>query len=153
TISLTGNVGSVSTDLSGLFKSGTGTWSFIPQVTLPIFSGGRTMANLHSAKADRDIAIARYEQAIQTSFREVADALALTGTLRRQTEAQQSLVDATSEVFRLSEARYKGGKDSYLILLDAQRNDYAARQNLIATQMSEQTNRVTLYKALGGGWV
>jgi multidrug efflux system outer membrane protein len=153
TISLTGNVGSVSTDLSGLFKSGTGTWSFVPQISIPIFAAGRATANLRSAKADRDIAIARYEQAIQTSFREVADALALTGTLQRQTEAQQSLVDATSEVFKLSEARYRSGKDSYLTLLDAQRNDYAARQNLVATQMSEQSNRVTLYKALGGGWV
>jgi multidrug efflux system outer membrane protein len=153
TISLTGNVGSVSTDLSGLFKSGTGTWSFAPQISVPIFAAGRATANLRSATADRDIAIAHYEQAIQMSFREVADALALTETLRRQTQAQQSLVEATSEVFKLSEARYKSGKDSYLTLLDAQRNDYAARQALVATQMSEQSNRVTLYKALGGGWV
>jgi len=152
TISLTGSVGSVSTDLSGLFKSGSGTWSFVPQVTLPIFTAGRTLANLKSAKVDRDIAIARYEQAIQTSFREVADALALTATLKRQSEAQQALTDAAANAFKLSEARYKSGKDSYLQLLDAQRNDYAARQTLISTQMSEQSNRVTLYKALGGGW-
>ncbi len=153
TISLTGNVGSVSTELSGLFKSGTGTWSFVPQVSLPIFTAGRNVANLRSANVTRDIEIARYEQAIQTSFREVADALALTATLKRQSEAQRALADASGAAFKLAEARYKTGKDSYLQLLDAQRSDYAARQGLISTQMSEQSNRVTLYKALGGGWI
>jgi multidrug efflux system outer membrane protein len=153
TISLTGSVGSVSTDLSGLFKSGSGTWKFAPQLNVPIFAAGRANANLRSAKADRDIAIARYEQAIQTSFREVADALALTATLRRQSEANRALVEASDAAFKLSEARYKSGKDGYLQFLDAQRSDYAARQGLIGTLMSEQSNRITLYKALGGGWI
>lgn len=151
-ISLTGNVGSTSSELSGLFKSGTGTWSFTPQVNLPIFAGGRLRANLHGARADRDIALARYEHAIQTAFREVADALALTGTLREQHEAQVALAEATGTAFQLSDARYKAGKDSYLTLLDAQRSDYAARQNLISTRLAEESNRVTLYKVLGGGW-
>lgn len=152
TITLTGNVGSTSTELKDLFKSGTGTWSFSPQLTLPIFSTGSLSANLHSVTADRDIAIARYEQAIQTGFREVADALALTPALEQQRLAQLALTEATGRAYQLSDARYKAGKDSYLTLLDSQRSDYAARQNLIATRLAEESNRVTLYKVLGGGW-
>jgi multidrug efflux system outer membrane protein len=151
-ITLTGNVGSISADLSGLFKSGTGTWSFVPQITIPIFQGGALRAGLRSARADRDIAVARYEQTIQTGFREVSDALALTATLAQQRVAEEALVAATHSAFELSQQRYKSGKDSYLVLLDAQRSDYAAQQSLIATQLAEQSNRVTLYKALGGGW-
>ena len=151
-ISLTGNFGSTSADLSGLFKSGTGTWAFAPQVTLPIFAAGKLRANLHSAKADRDIALAQYERAIQAAFRDVADALAQTSSLHQQLEAEQSLATASGTAFSLSDARYKAGKDSYLSLLDAQRSDYAARQTLITTRLAEQSNRVTLYKVLGGGW-
>jgi len=151
-ITLTGQVGSISADLSGLFKSGTGVWSFVPQVTIPIFQGGALRASLHAAQADRDIALARYEQAIQTGFREVSDGLSLTATLAEQRAAQEALVAATREGFDLSQARYKSGKDSYLVLLDSQRSDYAAQQALISTQLAEQTNRITLYKALGGGW-
>ncbi len=151
-ITLTGNVGSTSSELSGLFKSGTGTWSFMPQVTLPIFAAGRLRANLHAAKADRDIALARYERSIQSAFRETADALALTETLHRQVDAEQALATATGTAFQLSDARYRAGKDSYLALLDAQRSDYAARQSLVTTRLAEQSNRVTLYKVLGGGW-
>lgn len=151
-ITLTGNFGSTSTELSGLFKSGTGTWSFMPQVNLPIFAAGRLRANLHAVTAERDIAVARYEGAIQSAFREVADALALTGTLREQNLAQSALAEATGSAFKLSEARYKAGKDSYLTMLDSQRSDYGARQALIATRLAEESNRVTLYKVLGGGW-
>lgn len=151
-ISLTGNVSSMSPSLSSLFKSGTGTWGFIPQVSVPIFQGGALVAGLHAAKADRDIALARYEQAIQSGFREVADALALTDALGQQRAAQQSLAEATATAYQLSEQRYRAGKDSYLALLDAQRSDYAARQSLITTRLAEQTNAVTLYKVLGGGW-
>jgi multidrug efflux system outer membrane protein len=154
-ITLTGNVGGVSSasaGLSKLFASSASTWSFVPQVTIPIFQGGALRAGLAGATADRDIALARYEQAIQTSFREVADALALTQALGEQGEAQQALAEATAHAFRLSEQRYRAGKDSYLVLLDAQRSDYAAQQALITTRLAEQANRVTLYKALGGGW-
>ena len=96
-------------------------------------------------------AVAQYEKAIQTAFREVADALAQRGTLGDQMAAQQSLVDATAESYRLSDARYKSGIDSYLSVLDSQRSLYGAQQGLIAVRLSQLTNLVTLYKVLGGG--
>lgn len=151
-ISLTGSVGSASDQLSSLFGSGNKLWSFIPQINLPIFQGGRLRANLDVARADRDIALAQYEKSIQSGFREVADALALTATLARQLQAQQALVDAATRAEALSRARYEAGRDSYLVQLDAQRTLYAAQQGLIATRLAEQANRVTLYKVLGGGW-
>lgn len=151
-ISLTGSVGSASDQLSSLFGSSNKLWSFIPQINLPIFQGGRLRANLDVARADRDIALAQYEKSIQSGFREVADALALTATLARQLQAQQALVDAATRAEALSRARYEAGRDSYLVQLDAQRTLYAAQQGLIATRLAEQANRVTLYKVLGGGW-
>jgi multidrug efflux system outer membrane protein len=151
-IRLTGSIGTASNELSGLFDSGTRVWSFTPQINLPIFQGGRLRAQLAGAKADQQIALAQYEKAIQVGFREVADALALTGTLGEQRQAQEALVGAASRADELSRARYKAGKDSYLVALDAQRALYAAQQQLIATRLAEQTNRVTLYKVLGGGW-
>lgn len=151
-ISLTGSVGSASNQLSGLFDSGTKFWSFVPQISLPIFRGGALRANLGVATADRDIALARYEKAIQSGFREVADALALTTTLAQRRQAQQALLDAASRAYDLSKARYDYGRDSFLTLLDAQRTFYAAQQSLVAAQLAEQGNRVTLYKVLGGGW-
>ncbi len=151
-ITLTGSLGSASAELSDLFKTGTQTWSFIPQVTIPIFQGGRLLGNLSIANTDRDIALAQYEKSIQAGFREVADALALTRTLAQQRAAQQSLSTAAAKAYELSQARYQAGRDSYLTLLDSQRSEYAARQGLIATRLAEQSNRVTLYKVLGGGW-
>ena len=151
-ITLTGAVGSASTELSGLFDAGTDTWSFIPQVSVPIFEGGRLRANLGVAHADRDIALAQYEKSIQQGFRETSDALALVTTLAAQRDALQSTVDAAKQATELSRARYAAGRDSYLALLDAQRTEYLARQALIVTRLAEQTNRVTLYKVLGGGW-
>lgn len=151
-ITLTGAVGTTSDELAGLFDSGTRTWSFIPKVNVPIFEGGRLRANLAGARADRDIALARYEQSIQAGFREVADGLALTRTLAAEREALQASVAAALETDRLSRARYAAGRDSYLVLLDAQRTLYAAQQVLIVARLQEQVNRVTLYKALGGGW-
>jgi len=151
-IKLTGSVGSASDELSGLFDAGTGAWLFAPQVNLPIFEGGRLRANLDVARTDRDIALAQYERAIQAGFRDVADALALTTTLAEQRAARQATVDAATEADRLALARYKAGRDSYLVLLESQRSLYLAQQTLIVTRLAEQTNRVTLYKALGGGW-
>lgn len=151
-IKLTGSVGSASDELSGLFDAGTGVWLFAPQVNLPIFEGGRLRANLDVARADRDIALAQYERAIQSGFRDVANALALTTTLAEQRAARQATVDAATEADRLALARYKAGRDSYLVLLESQRSLYLAQQTLIVTRLAEQTNRVTLYKALGGGW-
>lgn len=152
TIKLTTTVGSASSELDGLFKPGTGIWTFSPQLVLPIFDGGRNKANLSLAEVKRDTNVARYEKAIQTAFREVADALAATGFLQVQISAQQRLVDAEQARFKLSEMRYRNGLDSNLNLLDAQRSLYTAQQTLVDLRLSRQTALVTLYKALGGGW-
>jgi multidrug efflux system outer membrane protein len=150
-ITLTTSAGLGSEELSDLFRGSAGMWSFAPRITLPIFDGGANRANLKAAEAERDMAVARYEKAIQGAFREVADALALRGTLGDQLAAQQSLVDAAAATRRLSDARYEKGVDSYLSVLDAQRTHYAAQQNLIAIRLSRLANRVNLYRALGGG--
>jgi len=150
-ITLTGSVGTGSDELAGLFQSGNATWLFAPQVVLPIFTAGSNLAKLKVANVDRDIALAQYEQAIQTAFREVADALAQRGTIDEQLAAQQSLTDASAESYRLSQARYDKGVDSYLNVLDSQRALYGAQQNLIATRLSRLANQVNLYKVLGGG--
>lgn len=151
-ISLTGSVGSISDELSGLFDSGTRYWAFIPRLNIPIFQGGRLRAALGMAQADRDIALAQYEQAIQAGFRDVADALALGQSLAAQVQAREELVAAAGRAEALAQARHDAGLDSYLVLLDVQRTLYAAQQALVATRMAEQANRVTLYRALGGGW-
>jgi multidrug efflux system outer membrane protein len=121
-------------------------------VRVPIFEGGRLRANLEATRADRDIALARYERSIQQGFREVADALALTATLADQRSALQALVDAARRGEQLAQARYAAGRDSYLVRLESQRTLYVAEQALITTRLAEQSNRVTLYKVLGGGW-
>ena len=151
-ISLTGSVGSVSTELSGLFDGGTQVWSFTPQVHVPIFEGGRLRANLKVTQSDRDIALAQYEKSIQQGFREVADALALTSTLAEQRVALLALVDAALRGEALVQARFEAGRDSYLLRLESQRTLYVAEQALISTRLAEQSNRIVLYKVLGGGW-
>ncbi|MEH6418365.1 efflux transporter outer membrane subunit [Pseudomonas sp. CGJS7] len=151
-INLTGFFGSASNELSGLFDANTRSWSVSPVINLPIFQGGKLRANLASAKADQQIALAQYEKAIQSGFRDVADALALTKTLSEQRQAQEALVEAAGRADQLSTARYKAGRDSYLNQLDAQRTLYGAQQGLVTVRLSEQANRVTLYKVLGGGW-
>lgn len=151
-ISLTGSDGSVSPQFSSLFGPSTGTWQYAPRISLPIFHGGQLVGGLAEAKVGRAIAVAQYEKAVQAAFREVADALALTGTLARERQAEEALVRATGRAYDLARQRYAAGRDSYLEVLDSQRSDYAARQTLIATELAQQDNRVTLYKALGGGW-
>jgi multidrug efflux system outer membrane protein len=150
-ISLTGNFGTESTQLSGLFKSGSSAWTFSPQISIPIFAGGANVANLQATKIARDTAVAQYEKAIQTAFREVADALIARGTLDDQLAAQQALVTASEKAYRLADMRYRGGVDSYLSALDAQRTLYGAQQQLQAVRLMRLQNLVTLYKALGGG--
>jgi multidrug efflux system outer membrane protein len=152
TIALTTSFGSASEDLSGLFKAGSGTWMFSPSVSVPLFHGGAIVGNLSVANASQKIALAQYEKAIQASFREVSDALALTATLNRQRAAQETLVSATGRAYELSQQRYKAGRDSFLDVLVSQRSDYAAQQGLIATRLAEQNNRVNLFTELGGGW-
>lgn len=150
-ISLTGAFGTTSTELSDLFSSGTGFWNFVPQISLPIFTGGRNVANLQAAEAAQKAAVADYESAIQKAFQEVADALAMEGTVGDELKAQQKLADATAESLRLSEERYKNGAESYLTVLDSQRANFSAQQTLISTKLSRVTSFVTLYKVLGGG--
>lgn len=150
-IALTTSVGLGSTELSGLFDRDSRMWTFAPQITIPIFQGGANVGNLKAAEADRNIAVAQYEKAIQTAFREVADALAQFGTLQEQASAQEALVEASGASYRLSDARYRNGVDSYLPVLDSQRALYAAQQNLISLRLSRFSNLVTLYKVLGGG--
>ena len=151
-ISLTGSIGTVSDELSGLFGSGSKVWSFIPQIQVPIFQGGRLRAQLGVSNADRDIALAQYERAIQQGFREVSDALALTATLAAQHQAQAAVVAAAQQADDLAAARYEAGQDSYLVRLDTQRTLYGAQQGLVAIRLAEQANRVALYRVLGGGW-
>jgi len=149
-ISLTTSVGTASAELSGLFSAGSATWNFIPRITMPIFDA-RTWAALRVSKAERKIVLTQYERAIQAAFREVADALAARGTVDQQVSAQQSLVNAVAETYRLSNMRYEKGIDSYLSVLDAQRSLYGSKQRLISLHLARFTNLVTLYKTLGGG--
>ena len=150
-ITLSSSVGTASAKLTDLFQPGSATWSFVPQISVPLFDAGSNLANLDVAKTERDIAVAQYEKAIQTAFREVADTLASQGTLGDQLAAQQSLTEATADSYRLSEARYDKGVDSYLVVLDSQRSTYSAQQNLISVRLARLANQVTLYKVLGGG--
>ncbi|MFZ4875445.1 AdeC/AdeK/OprM family multidrug efflux complex outer membrane factor [Janthinobacterium sp. Mn2066] len=151
-ISLTATAGSLSSNLSGLFKGGSGSWSFIPQINLPIFDGGVNRANLDIAKVQREISVAQYEKAIQVAFREVSDALAQRGTIDERLQSQQALVEASSKSYSIYDARYKQGADTYLNALVAQRALYSAQQSLITARLAKATNLVTLYQVLGGGW-
>ncbi|MDR1727923.1 MAG: efflux transporter outer membrane subunit [Acidobacteriota bacterium] len=147
-IALTGGTGLVGTALDELFHFG---WNFAPQATLPIFDSGTRDANYRAAELDRDMAVAAYEKAIQTAFREVGDELSLRASLTERQAAQEALVEALRDTYRLSETRYDAGMDSYLSVLVAQRALYAAEQQLIAIRLARATNLVALYKALGGG--
>ncbi|HEY4664827.1 MAG TPA: efflux transporter outer membrane subunit, partial [Comamonas sp.] len=149
-ISLTGSVGSGSKELDALFGAGNGTWSFMPQIKLPIFDGGRLRAGVEVANANQRIALSQYEKAVQTAFKEVADALADRAQWGARLGAQNGMVLATQKAFDLSQARFEAGVDNYLTVLDAQRSLYAAQQTLITLRLAEQINRVTLWKALGG---
>lgn len=150
-VSLTALAGFASPALSSLFDSDNHTWSFAPSITVPIFDAGRNQANLEASKANREIAVARYEKSIQSAFRDVSDGLVARGTLVNQIEAQKALVDAADTSYRLSDARYRHGIDSYLAVLDAERSLYSAQQDLIQVQVQRLSNLVSLYKALGGG--
>jgi NodT family efflux transporter outer membrane factor (OMF) lipoprotein len=150
-ISLTASAGTLSTELSNLFGSGTGVWSVAPAATLPIFDFGRNAANLRYAKASRDAALGTYERAVQTAFREVSDALAQRGTIDEQVAARVSRVGAADTAYRLSDARYRAGVDPFLTTLDSQRTLYGAQLELVDTRVIAASNLITLYRALGGG--
>ena len=151
-VSLTANAGTASSQLSGLFDGGSGTWLFQPSISLPIFNAGRLRANLDYAELQKDIQVAQYEKAIQVAFQEVADRLAARTTYREQLAAQRALLDTTETYYDLAERRYRTGVDSYLTLLDAQRQLFSVRQQLIGDRLDQLASEVELYKALGGGW-
>ncbi len=150
-ITLTAGAGTASSALDGLFDGGSGAWSFVPQIRVPIFEAGRLQASLDVAEVQRDIGIAQYEKAIQNAFREVADVLAEKATLDERLDARRKLVAANADSVRLSEVRYTSGMDNFFVLLDAQRTLFASELLLIEVRLSEAINRVVLYKVLGGG--
>lgn len=152
-ISLTASAGVVSDSLSGLFNDGRSAWSITPALLVPIFDAGRNQALVDSAKVKRDIAVAQYEKALQSAFREVADALVSRSSFAEQSQAQQAQLDAEAARLRLATLRYDQGVASQLDLLDAQRSLFASQQAAIAAQLARQQAHITLYKALGGGWV
>ena len=150
-ISLTANTGIASKSLSSLFDGGAqSVWSFSPNITLPIFNGGQNSANLDYTYAQRDIALNQYEKTIQTAFKEVNDSLATRDKINKQIKKQKEIVDAVSKSYDLSLGAYKVGTGSYLNVLISQRTLYSAQQNLISKYQEDLTNRVSLYKTLGG---
>ena len=151
-ISLTGSFGTASAELSGLFKSGSFALTGAGQLLQPLFDAGRNRANLEVAKFNRDIAVAQYEKAIQTAFREVADALAGRATLGEQLRAQAAQTNALAITYRLADLRYRAGASSYLDALDAQRSLFVAQQALVQTRALQLQNGVALYRVLAGGW-
>lgn len=150
-ITLTGSAGTASADLSGLFEGGSGAWSFSPGIRVPIFNAGRLEANLDVAEIRSEKAVIDYEKAIQTAFQEVADGLAARRYLGQQERAQAALVRASQRSLNLAEIRFDSGADDYLAVLDARRELLNARQALVEVKRQKLTNRITLYRALGGG--
>jgi multidrug efflux system outer membrane protein len=150
-ITLTANAGLVSTALAALFTGPTAVWTLAPNITLPLFKGGANQANLAYAKTQKTAMIAAYEYAIQSAFREVADALATRATINEQLAAQSALVDAARKAFELATERYKAGVEPFLTTLVSQRALYAAQNQLVATQQAALANRIVLYRVLGGG--
>ncbi|MES2941056.1 MAG: efflux transporter outer membrane subunit [Pseudomonadota bacterium] len=151
-ITLTAGIGTASRELSGLFAGGSWGFTVAPSIVQTIFDAGRNRAGLASAQAGRDIAVAQYERAIQSAFREVSDALAGRSFLGEQLQAQAVVVEAETVRLRLARLRYEGGVASYLDYLDAQRSLFAAQQALVQTRLLRLQNQVQLYRALGGGW-
>jgi multidrug efflux system outer membrane protein len=149
-VTLTANDGLASSSL-GKLLSGPAVWSWAPSLSLPLFVGGANTASLANTKAQRDGYVAAYELAVQTAFREVADALAIRGTIQEQLDAQSALVDAAKEGYRLADARYNKGADSFLNALISQRTLYSAQKTLVTTRLTALENMVTVYRVLGGG--
>jgi outer membrane protein, multidrug efflux system len=151
-ITLTASGGVAGSQLNHLFTGAGTIWSFEPQINLPIFTAGQNQAQLDLAKVQKNIQIAQYEKAIQTAFREVADALAARTTYVEQVRAQQQLVDAAADSLRLSTMLFSTGVTDYLPVLTAQQTLYPAQLTLLSLKQAQLANLVTLYKALGGGW-
>ena len=148
-LTATGGLGSVA--LASLFTGPAALWTLAPALALPLFRGGANRANLAYTKAQKLSFVAAYELAIQTAFREVSDALATRATIQEQLAAQAALVEASTKALELSQARYKAGIDTFLTTLVSERALYAAQNSLVATQLAAMSNRITLYRVLGGG--
>lgn len=150
TISLSALIGFASTSLSSLFKSASETTTLAGDASWSIFNAGAAKANVTVSKAQRDAALATYEKAIQTAFSEVSDALATQGTLGERLRAAAAYTDASRDNAKLVEATYREGIASSLDNLDAQRSLYSARKSEIAVRLAAASNRITLYRVLGG---
>ena len=151
-IQLTAGAGTMSNSLDDLFSSNSGYWSFAPSITLPIFNWGKTSANLDVAKIKKQSSVIAYEAAIETGFKEVSDALLGQEYYMEQWKAQQANLDANKDYYELAKMRYKQGNDSYIDLLDAQRSFFSARESELSSHLNLLTSRISLFKALGGGW-
>ncbi|GGC11880.1 outer membrane protein OprM [Marinobacterium zhoushanense] len=152
TISLTANLGSMSRELSDLFAAGSGSWLFMPSISLPIFNAGRLDAQLDTAEVDHEITLTQYQQAVQSAFTEVSNALAERDGYAVQLAAQERAETAYARYFEIADQRYHNGVDSMLTRLDAQRNLVAAQQASIGARLALMQAKVDLYRALGGGW-
>jgi len=150
-ITLTASGGSTSRNLDNLFVAGSGAWSFAPSISLPIFDAGANRATLDARKAQQTANVATYEKTIQTAFKEVANALAVRKNLAEQLDAVRGVVSANAQSLGFANANYKAGRGTHLAVLDAQRSLFSAQQTLINLQLAEQTNRIALFKTLGGG--
>lgn len=151
-ISLTTSLGAASDELSGLFDSASRTWTFQPQINVPLFNAGRLRAEVATARIDERIAVADYEKAIQTAFKEVADALVSSSRYASQVEVQRAAIVTQTRRLELANARYRQGEDSYLNVLSAQQDLYSAQQGLLQARLGHLSGQVALYQALGGGW-
>lgn len=152
TVTFTASAGTTSSQFAQLFAAGTGLWSFSPQITLPIFTGGQNRADLDAAKISTRIEVANYQKAIETAFREVADALVATRSYTEQLAEQSKLIDAQQRRFDLATARYRQGDTGYLDVLSAQQDLYSAQQSQLETRLNQLASQISLYQALGGGW-
>ena len=150
-LTLTANGGVASTALSALLTGPAWIFTLAPNAAIPLFRGGANVANLELSEAQKRSLVSSYESTIQRAFREVADSLATRATIQEQLAAQAALVEASTKGFELSQARFKGGVETFLNTLVAQRALYAAKNALVATQLSALANRATLYRVLGGG--
>lgn len=151
-ISLTGSFGRLSAEYLDMWDPAQTTWMFLPQVSLPVFSAGKNIARLKLSEVERDIALARYEKAIQNAFSEVGKALAQRRHIAVQLETRESLLTATTRALRHATARYKEGVSPYTDVLDAERSFFAAQQGLLSLRLTREANALSLYKSLGGGW-
>jgi multidrug efflux system outer membrane protein len=151
-LSLSGLLGGQSTQLSSLFSGPHSTWSFVPQVSQPLFTAGRLKSNVKLAQAERDSALVQYQKSIQTAFAEVSNALIAHQRTRESRVEQERLVTALQDRTRLAYVRYQGGVDTQLNALDADRDLFQAELSLAQLRFNELLSVVQLYKALGGGW-